>query len=42
VRDDRNADFKRAMRNLIVIIAVSVAVVLGLVWYLWEHSPKPP
>jgi hypothetical protein len=40
--DDRNADFKRALRRLLVTIVVSLVATLALVWYLWENSPKPP
>lgn len=39
---DPNANFKQALRRLLITIAVSLLFTLGLIWYLWEHSPKPP
>ena len=39
---DPNADFKRALRRLLTTIALALVFTLGLVWYLWENSPKPP
>jgi hypothetical protein len=40
--DDRNADFRKALRRLLIVIAIALIGTLALVWYLWEHSPKPP
>jgi hypothetical protein len=39
---DPNADFKRSLKRLLVTIAISLVLTLGLVWYLWENSPKTP
>lgn len=40
--EDAKRHVKRMLGRLFLVVGLSVLFVLALVFYLWEHSPKPP
>lgn len=38
----RNAELRRALVKLFVVIAAALLLMLTLIFVLWQRSPKPP